>query len=80
MILLCKKIKNFIVAWLSHTRNGSQKSSQSLINLRHSICSQCDRFDKENGQCLECGCSISNRKILLNKLAWFDQKCPLNKW
>jgi hypothetical protein len=27
-----------------------------------------------------CGCNLSSRKIFMNKLAWADQKCPLDKW
>jgi hypothetical protein len=40
----------------------------------------CDSYDATNKQCSECGCNISNKSIFLNKLAWADQKCPLNKW
>jgi hypothetical protein len=27
-----------------------------------------------------CGCNVNDKKIFLNKLAWADQKCPLEKW
>lgn len=36
--------------------------------------------DEINKQCLECGCNITNKRQFMNKLAWSDQKCPLDKW
>ena len=74
------KIINFIRSFISHISKGSPKSSQKLIDHRYSVCISCDTFDKDNSQCMECGCNINNQKILLNKLAWADQKCPLGKW
>lgn len=56
------------------------KSSIQQINHRFNICSNCDKFNKEKSQCLVCGCNINNKRMFLNKLAWADQKCPLNKW
>lgn len=56
------------------------KSSTQQINYRFNICSSCDKFNKEKSQCLICGCNINNKRMFLNKLAWADQKCPLNKW
>ncbi len=56
------------------------KSTKDQINARFRICSDCDMFDNKNSQCLVCGCNINNRRIFLNKLAWADQKCPINKW
>lgn len=77
---MIQKIITFLKALWWHIYSGMPKSSQSLINERFSICSSCDLFDKLHSQCLECGCNINNKKIFLNKLAWADQKCPLNKW
>ena len=51
-----------------------------LIDLRHHICLECNEYDKKNKQCLECGCDINRERTLFNKLAWKDQKCPLEKW
>lgn len=59
---------------------GFPKSSQQLIDNRFAVCSSCELFDKKNGQCLECGCNINNKKMFLNKLAWADQKCPIDRW
>lgn len=74
------KIITFIKSFFWHLQRGLPKSSQSTIDSRFTICSICDSYDRLNKQCLECGCNISNKRIFLNKLAWADQKCPLNKW
>lgn len=80
MTIFLNKIITFIKSLYKHTMNGSPKSSQKLIDLRYEICLNCESFDKDNSQCKQCGCNINNQKILLNKLAWADQQCPLQKW
>lgn len=74
------KIKNFLYALFWHCYRGFPKSSQSMIEDRYSICLDCDMYCSKNKQCLECGCSINNKKVFMNKLAWADQRCPLDKW
>lgn len=74
------KLKRFLKALFWHIGHGLPKSGQKIIDYRYNICSSCDKFDKQNQQCLECGCNINKQNIFLNKLAWADQKCPLNKW
>lgn len=74
------KLVTFIKSLIFHIYSGFPKSSQNDINYRFSICTECDSYDKQNQQCLECGCNINNKKIFMNKLAWADQHCPLNKW
>lgn len=74
------KIKTFIKSLLFHIGAGLPKSPQTVIDYRLDICNQCDRLDKIAHECMECGCSISNKRIFLNKLAWADQECPLKKW
>jgi len=74
------RLLTFLKSLFWHIYGGSPKSSQSIINYRYSICESCEFLDKINSQCLHCGCNISNKKIFLNKLAWADQKCPINKW
>lgn len=59
---------------------GLPKSTQEQINERYNICLSCDSYDSNNKICLQCGCNINNKRVFLNKLAWADQKCPLNKW
>lgn len=72
------KLKQFIKALSFHILRGLPKSTQSEIDYRYNICLSCTSF--LNDECLECGCNINNKKIFLNKLAWSDQECPLNKW
>jgi len=74
------RLKTFIKSLLWHISRGLPKSSQSLIDYRYNICSSCEMFDYKNNLCNYCGCNINNKKVFLNKLAWADQKCPLNKW
>jgi hypothetical protein len=80
MFNIFKKIKRFVKALMFHIGAGMPKSTQEQIDKRYSICLLCDSLDKKNAQCLECGCNINNKRIFMNKLAWADQKCPLNKW
>lgn len=77
---MIKKIKTFLYSLFWHAYRGFPKSSQKLINIRYNLCQSCDMFDTKNSQCLACGCNINQKKIFMNKLAWLDQKCPLNKW
>lgn len=74
------KIQTFIKALFWHIYRGFPKSSQETINNRYLTCLSCELYDTKNKQCLECGCNINQKKAFLNKLAWADQKCPLNKW
>lgn len=74
------RLKTFLKSLFWHINRGLPKSSQQTINDRYNICLSCDKLDKINNQCLVCGCNINNKRIFLNKLAWADQKCPLNKW
>lgn len=74
------KIITFIKSLFFHIYAGFPKATQQQINERYNICINCDRFDNINKECMECGCNINNRKIFMNKLAWADQQCPLDKW
>lgn len=74
------KIKNFSkhLAW--HIGNGMPKSTQDEIDKRYAICKSCSSFDEKNNECTVCGCNVNNQKIFMNKLAWKDSQCPLNRW
>lgn len=74
------RILTFLKSLFWHVYWGFPKSTQEQINTRYSICLSCEWFDEQNSQCLQCGCNINNKKIFLNKLAWADQHCPMNKW
>jgi len=80
MTIFLNKIVTFVVSLFNHIKRGSPKSSQKLINQRYDICLLCSEFIVERSECNVCGCNINNKKILLNKLAWADQDCPLKKW
>lgn len=75
-----QKLITFVKSLIGHVGKGMPKADQFTINSRYSVCFSCESFDKDNKQCLECGCNISAKKEFLNKLAWLDQKCPLGKW
>lgn len=78
--MLFIRLKTFIKSLFWHIQRGLPKSNQSTIDHRYQICISCDQFDNKHHQCTMCGCNINNKKIFLNKLAWADQRCPLNKW
>jgi uncharacterized paraquat-inducible protein A len=70
----------FFKSLFFHIWAGFPKSTQTEINYRLSICQSCEMYNKDNQSCMICGCNINNKKIFLNKLAWADQKCPIEKW
>ena len=80
------KITNFFKSLWNHIRTGMKKSSTKEIEVRYSICEGCEFFNFKNNQddisatCDICGCSLSKKRIFMNKLAWKDQKCPEGKW
>lgn len=74
------RILIFLKSLMWHIYSGLPKSDTLTIHKRYAICVGCSSYDADNKQCMECGCNISNKKQFLNKLAWADQKCPLNKW
>lgn len=78
--MLLLKLQTFLKSLFWHIAYGLPKSGQQTIDYRYNICINCDSFDKKHQQCLECGCNISQKNIFLNKLAWADQKCPIDKW
>ena len=78
--MMAIRLQTFLRSLIWHISLGLPKSSQEVINHRFSICNSCNSFDSTNNQCNECGCGISNKKRFLNKLAWADQQCPLDKW
>jgi hypothetical protein len=60
--------------------NGSPTCSQEEIDRRLAICKQCTYFTGDSCAHKRCGCNINDQQIYLNKLAWADQKCPIEKW
>jgi hypothetical protein len=78
--MLNNKIIVFLKSLFFHISLGLPKCNQKEIDHRHQVCTQCASYDKNFSICLECQCNISNKSIFMNKLAWADQECPLNKW
>lgn len=84
---IMQRLANFTVAAISHVANGMPTCDQQEIDARLAICRQCRFFkesdtNKELGVCChkDCGCNAGRDVRFLNKLAWKDQKCPLDKW
>lgn len=80
MVTLSLRIQTFLKSLWFHIYNGFPKTTQSEILYRYNICVDCDKFDKIKSQCGVCGCYLSKKSKFLNKLAWADQECPINKW
>jgi uncharacterized paraquat-inducible protein A len=78
--MLLLRIQTFLKSLLFHIWNGFPKTTQSEILDRYSVCIDCENFNSKKSQCDICGCSINKKSIFLNKLAWADQECPINKW
>lgn len=74
------KIVRFFKSLMFHVYSGLPKSSNAEILERWEICNSCEYMDKDNSQCKICGCNLSKKKIFMNKLAWADQECPIEKW
>lgn len=74
------RLKTFIRSLIFHIYAGSPKATQREILYRYEICKSCDQFNQLKSQCDVCGCAIDKKSKFLNKLAWADQECPLNKW
>lgn len=75
-----KKAENFGKAVVKHVFSGSERASQEEIDRRYEICKECPLFRDEICNHNSCGCNVSNKQKFLNKLAWKDQQCPLDKW
>lgn len=74
------RIKTFIRSLIWHIWSGFPKANQEQILYRFNICKNCEMYELNQSQCLVCGCNLSTKKVFMNKLAWADQQCPLNKW
>lgn len=74
------RLQTFLKSLFWHISRGLPKSSKETIKQRFNICMSCDKYNTKDKICSICGCNISDKSIFLNKLAWSDQKCPLEKW
>lgn len=73
-----KRIKNFALATITHIATGAKMCDDKSIEKRYEICQSCSNFS--NNSCKLCGCYLTRNKQFISKLAWKDQKCPINKW
>jgi hypothetical protein len=65
---------------------GKPYRNQPAINaLFDRFCSKCSEYipkprHHDTGKCNQCGCGISKKIAILNKLAWGTTECPAGKW
>ena len=80
---LIKQIKNIreffhhsITYLVSEEYRGHKKMivSDKIYQERLSICNDCERYDKSNQRCMECGC------FMVLKAKFDFEYCPLHKW
>ena len=69
-----EKAKSFAGSLSQFVVSGFKMVDESIKNARLEICNSCDRMNKENATCLECGCYLNI------KTGWATEKCPLGKW
>lgn len=74
------KVLRFIYALFWHVVSGFPTCTHEQINSRFNICKQCEHFNNTKMICNICGCNLSKNKEFMNKLAWADQECPVQKW
>lgn len=84
---LLKRLSNFVFSATKHIVRGSPKCTEEQIEERLRLCHECPLFKRHStadtgGICTHesCGCNIKDYQTYLNKLAWADQKCPIDKW
>ena len=77
---LGRRLLNFSTAWISHITKGSPTCTQEEIDERYAICKVCDLFNGRMCTHKRCGCTVQEQKAFLNKIAWKDQTCPIQKW
>ena len=80
MISYFKKVLRFFYALFWHCVKGFPTCNKIEILERYNICIRCEEYNKEESICNVCGCNLSNRREFMNKLAWADSECPIEKW
>jgi len=77
------KIKSFVQEKIKWHEAGNTYRTEERIQELYEICSSntCGNFiqAKTHGSCGICGCRLSKKKELLNKLAWTTTKCPMEE-
>lgn len=80
LITNIKRVFRFLYALFWHIISGFPTANNQQILERYSICIICENFNHEKSICNICGCNLSKRKEFMNKLAWADSECPIDKW
>jgi len=80
-----KRFINFTLASIRHVVRGAPTCTQEQIDARIAICRACELYKgvtPELGYCTHasCGCSITDMRGYVSKLAWADQSCPIGLW
>lgn len=73
-------IWNFTKATAKHLILGAPKRTQTEVTELYKICQECELFRENRCTHTSCGCNINDKLILLNKLYWATEHCPINKW
>lgn len=75
-----KNLAKFSLELINYLRNNDNDENTSLMvsddvyRKRLETCKNCDKFDKSQDRCRECGCFVpAKAKFVLDS-------CPLNKW
>lgn len=83
---LLQKAWNFGKSALNHAIAGNPTVPEETMKERLEICRSCPLFklnhNQVGGVCTHssCGCNIQDNLDYLNKIAWADQECPIQRW
>lgn len=75
---LLQKAASFAASAAKHVACGMPKATQEQIDARFAVCQTCEFFDGH--ACTKCGCPIVREQAFISKLAWANEKCPVDKW
>ncbi len=71
---LFTQIKNAASAAVKHIATGGGRVDPSIQENRLSICYACPLYNKESGQCMDCGCFLKIKTSLPSS------RCPKGHW
>lgn len=81
------RLKNFSMAALKHVAKGNPTCDPAEVERRFEICksNKCGFYKEkglDRGMCahISCGCNLAGEVEYLNKLAWPEQRCPMDFW
>jgi len=68
------KIKSFTSSLVDFAKSGFEHVPKYIKSSRLKVCESCDRMNKDNKTCNECGCYLDI------KTGWATESCTLGKW